>query len=177
MHASDIHTDPFSQSLSQDRRFSLWSYRELEQPMSGWSSLYGSYEVEVGKCRRHVDPRPGGRATCQAVFRSCRLGSLLKPTRLVHGRLGVLGADRADHRAGGVRPGRARRPQRLGRWCGQQQQRADHGKPDCDRCLEVEPVHCHFTQLFYFMHRCSASQGGLRSLVCTRSGPLLRAKR
>ena len=37
--------------------------------MSGWSSLYGSYEVEVGKCRRHGDPRPGCRATCHAVFR------------------------------------------------------------------------------------------------------------
>ena len=35
--------------------------------MSGWSSLYGSYEVEVGKCRRHGDPRPGCRATPRSV--------------------------------------------------------------------------------------------------------------
>ena len=47
--SSMVYTDPLSQSLSQDRRFPLWSYRELGQPMSGWSSLYGSYEVEVGK--------------------------------------------------------------------------------------------------------------------------------
>jgi len=35
----------------------LWSYRELEQPMSGWGSLYGSYDVEVGKRRRHEEER------------------------------------------------------------------------------------------------------------------------
>ena len=48
--------------------FFLWSLVNLEQPLSGWGSLHGSCEVEVGKWRRQGDPRPGCRATHHAVF-------------------------------------------------------------------------------------------------------------
>ena len=44
------------------------SYVVLERGIPGRGSLDGPCEV-MGKCRRYIDPCPGGRATCQAVFR------------------------------------------------------------------------------------------------------------
>ena len=65
-------------------RFSLMSdVVLLERGIPGRGSLDGSCEVMLRKCRRYINPCPGGRAKYQAVFCSCRLGSLPSDGRLM----------------------------------------------------------------------------------------------
>ena len=61
-------------SISEDFRYVICGIGAWHPGigLAGWVSC----EVMVRKCRRYIDPCPGGRATHQAVFRSCRLGLL-----------------------------------------------------------------------------------------------------